>query len=68
MKKFIKVILLMFSCSFLIACSNETDISSEAKKDHVWEEQTETIDRAREVEGMLMESAENTINAIENNE
>ena len=68
MGTFIKVTLLIFSCSCLIACSNEGDNGVEAKKDHVWKEQTDTIDKAREVEGMLMDSATNMQNAIENQE
>jgi hypothetical protein len=48
-----------------IACSDESSNNAEVKNDHVWKETTDTIDRAKEVEGMLMESAENTRNAIE---
>lgn len=65
MRTFIKVTLLIFSCSFLIACSNEGDNSADAKKDHIWKEQTETINKAKEVENMLKDSAVNMQDAID---
>lgn len=68
MKKVIKVMLLLFSCSLFIACSSEDDSNAEMNHDHVWKEQTDTIDKAKEVEGMLMDSATNMQNAIENQE
>ena len=68
MRNFIRAILMMFSCFFFIACSNEGDSNSEAKTDHVWKEQTETINKAKEVEGMLMDSAESMRSSIENQE
>jgi len=61
-----KIFLLLISCLIFIACSDGGD---DAKKDHVWKEQTDTINRAKEVEGILMDSAENmrkTIEAQEN--
>ncbi len=64
MIKFIKVIPFILLCSFLIACSNES-ADAEAEKDHVWKEQTATIDKAKEVESMLMDSAKNMQEAIE---
>ncbi len=65
MIKFIKVIPFMLLCSFLIACSNES-ADAETEKDHVWKEQTETINKAKEVEGMLIDSATNMQKAIDN--
>ena len=65
MEKFIKIFSLLISCLMFIACSDGSSNNAEAKKDHVWKETTDTIDRAKEVEGMLMESAENTRSAIE---
>ena len=65
MGTFIKVTLLIFSCSCLIACSNEGDNSTDAKKDHVWKEQTEMINKAKEVEDMLKDSAVNMQDAID---
>jgi outer membrane biogenesis lipoprotein LolB len=65
MKTCIKIFLL-FSFSILIGCSDDGGNGvSEAKKDHVWKEQTETIDKAKEVEGMLLEAAENKRITIE---
>jgi len=65
MGSFIKATLLIVSCSFFIACSNEGDNSAEAKKDHIWKEQTDAIDKAKEVEGMLMDSAKDMQSSIE---
>lgn len=66
MQKYIKVFLLLVSSLLLVACSDDSGTSADAKKDHVWKEQTDTINKAKEVEGMLMDSAENTREAIEN--
>jgi outer membrane biogenesis lipoprotein LolB len=68
MKIFINVMLMMISCLLITACSDEGSSNAEAKKDHVWKEQTDTINKAKEVEGMLMDSAANTRNALENKE
>ena len=38
----------------LSACSGDDE---EELKEHVWKDQTETIDRAREVEGMVKDAA-----------
>ena len=65
MQNFITTIMLLSSCLFFVACSDENSSSADAEKDHVWKEQTDTINKAKEVEGMLMDSAENTRKAIE---
>ena len=68
MKNFIRAFLLLISCSILAACSDESNGSgAEAKKDHVWKEQTEMINKAKEVEGMVLDSAAATRKAIEQN-
>jgi len=43
------------------ACSSEEPAST----DHVWKEQTQTIQRAEEVEATLMQAAEDQKKAIE---
>jgi len=53
----------MVSCLIFFGCSDESSNSSQ--KDHVWKEQTDTIDKAKEVEGMMMESAAATREAID---
>jgi outer membrane biogenesis lipoprotein LolB len=58
-----KVFYIMVSCLILFACSDESSNSSQ--KDHVWKEQTDTIDKAKEVEGMMLESAAATRKAID---
>ncbi len=66
MKKFIKIFVLLISCSLFVACSGEdSSDSKEAKKDHVWKEQTDTINKAKEVEGILLDAAENTRKTME---
>ncbi|MFT5396170.1 MAG: outer membrane biogenesis lipoprotein LolB [Gammaproteobacteria bacterium] len=65
MNNFIKVFLMLVSCSIFVACSDESNSSADAKKDHVWKEQTDTIDKAKEVEGMMMESAAATRKLID---
>jgi len=47
----------------LFACSDNNDAQS--KKDHVWKEQTNAIEKAKEVEGMVQESADEQRKLIE---
>lgn len=68
MRYFIQILLLLISCSTFTACSGEGDSNSKnasTEKDHVWKEQTDTINKAKEVEGMIMDAAEETRKAIE---
>jgi outer membrane biogenesis lipoprotein LolB len=66
MQNFIKLLLLLVPCLLFTACSDEGNSSkAETKKDHVWKEQTDTINKAKEVEGMILDSAEETRKAIE---
>ena len=58
-----KLLCIMVSCLIFFGCSDESSNSSQ--KDHVWIEQTDTIDKAKEVEGMMMESAAATREAID---
>lgn len=45
-------------CWLLVGCSAEDAHSQRAGgEDHVWKDQVEAIDQAREVEGVLRESA-----------
>jgi len=66
MRNFTKIFLLFISCSLFIACSDEgNNNNASSKKDHVWKEQTDAINRAKEVEGMLLDAAEKNRKAIE---
>ncbi len=66
MHNFIKLLLLLISSSLFIACSDESNNSNAgSKSDHVWKEQTDTINKAREIEGIIMDSAEETRKALE---
>ena len=58
-----KYILPLIFSLLLPACSG--DDSSSSDKGHVWQEQTDTIDKAKEVEGIIMDSAEETRKALE---
>ena len=58
-----KVLYIMVSCLILFGCSDES--SSISQKDHVRKEQTESIDKAKEVEGMMLESAAATRKLID---
>lgn len=54
-------ILLISMIIFLPACSEDKQNSSE----HVWKEQTDAINKAKQVESMIMDSAEKQKKAIE---
>jgi len=58
-----KVLYLMISCLVLFACSDESSKSDQ--KEHVWKEQTDMIDKAKEVEGKMLESAAATRKVID---
>ena len=66
MRYLCKMLLLFVSCLFFTACSDESNNgNTDSKKDHVWKEQTDTINAAKEVEGMILDSAKETRKAIE---
>ena len=68
-KRVIKQLLFLNIFLFLAACSGEGDSdSTTSKQGHVWKEQTDTINTAKQVEGMLMDSATNTRNMIDQQE
>ncbi len=51
--------IIIFSTLLLIACSDdEGKDESNTRGDHVWKDQTDTIDKAKEVEDMLQDSAD----------
>jgi len=57
------LILLVSNVMILSGCSGEQEGTGSG--DHVWKGQTETIDKAREVESMAMGQAEEMKKAIE---
>ncbi|MCH8079662.1 MAG: hypothetical protein IIA06_07785 [Proteobacteria bacterium] len=64
----VKTFIFLASTLMLVsACSDNEQGSSERKLsgDHVWKEQTETIDKAKEVEGLLQDITEKQRQAIE---
>ena len=64
MKALIKILALMMSLLLTSACSEE-GADNTSNNDHVWKEQTDTIDKAKEVEGIMLDSAENARQMIE---
>ena len=60
-------IFLAMALMLVSACSDDEQGSSERKLsgDHVWKEQTETIDKAKEAERLLQDVAEKQRQAIE---
>ena len=66
MNNIFRIFFFLCLCFCFTACSSEGDSNDvESKKDHVWKEQTDTIDKAKEVEGVIMESVDSTRNMIE---
>jgi len=62
--KLISVII--FSTLLLTACSDdEGKAKSKLTGDHVWKEQTDTMERAKAVEGMLEDAAQEQRKMIE---
>lgn len=51
----IRNILLYLSVLLLVACSDETD---KVEGDHVWKEQTDMIDKAKGIEALINDAAE----------
>ncbi len=67
MQNFNSGFLILVSCLILFGCSDDTgNKQAETTTDHVWKEQTKTIDKAKQVEGMLLDSVDSTRQAIEN--
>ncbi len=52
MREKIVIPILSLGLMALAACSSEPD-EAQTSKEHVWKSQTEAIDKAREVEGIL---------------
>lgn len=66
MRCFINLFLVFVIYIFIAGCSEDT--ASDSKKingDHVWKEQTDKINKAKEVESILLDSAEATNKIIE---
>lgn len=51
--------------TLLILTAGCSDDDAEARKEHVWKEQTDTMDKAQAVEGVLQDSADAERNQIE---
>ena len=58
----IKLTVMLF-VFLLLGCGDNNE--GKAGGDHVWKEQTDTIDKAKEVEDMLLKSAEEKARSID---
>ncbi len=66
MRSLIQIFLSLIVCFLIYGCSDDKSNSdTEIKKDHVWKEQTDTINKAKQVEGMMLDSVDATRQAIE---
>jgi len=60
--------IIIFSTLLLIACSDhEGKGKSNTRGDHVWKEQTDTLDKAKAVEGIIKDAAKEQREVIEEN-
>ena len=53
-----KKLLTIYLMAVLNVCGCSDNNDAKEKKDHVWKEQTDTIEKAKAVEGLLQESAD----------
>jgi hypothetical protein len=53
--------LLSFS---LAACSGESGDNNQPTGEHVWKSQTDSLEKAKQVEGMIMDSAQQQRDAV----
>ena len=62
------ILAIVISFLLLIACSDDKEKDkNKTSGDHVWKEQTDTMDRARAVEGALEDAAKEQREMIEEN-
>ena len=60
--------ILLLSVFLVASCSDDEDKNkNELTGEHVWKEQTDTMDKARAVEGMLEDAAQEQREMIEQN-
>ncbi len=64
MKNLYKIILILVFMVPMTGCSDVSN-TADTNKDHVWKAQTDTINKAREVEGILRDSAAATRKSID---
>ena len=67
MRKKIVIPILSLGLMALAACSAEPD-EAQTSKEHVWKGQTQTIDKAREVEAILQRKRTRDNQAIQENQ
>jgi hypothetical protein len=61
--KSLNALIVLFSIFFMAACSDNSE--NKTSGEHVWKEQTETIDKAKEVEAKMLKAAEDRAKSIE---
>ena len=52
---------------FITACDDDADKRKKVNMDHIWKEQTDMIDKAKNVEKLLQDSAEQQQQLIQKN-
>lgn len=65
-RKAMKTLMTLIFLLGLAGCSGEDETAG--KGDHVWKEQTDTIKKAEQVEGMVMDAAKAQRDAVDNQE
>ncbi len=63
-----KILNIFFCCLFLVACSDEasdTKKNNSSTGEHVWNTQTDALEKAKTVEGMVLDSVEKTREQID---
>jgi hypothetical protein len=58
MNSFARLVIVIPFCVMLVACDNEREEKEHAAQAHVWQGQVHVLNKAKEVEGTLMSSAE----------
>ena len=61
--KSLNALIILISILFTAACSDSSE--NKASGDHVWKEQTETIEKAKGVEALMKKTAEDRAKSIE---
>jgi len=67
MRNIIVILILSLGLMALAACSSESD-EAQTSKEHVWKGQTQAIDKAREVEGILQRKQNQQNQEIQENQ
>ena len=59
------IICLLCILVFMLSACSDNNNDAQSKKEHVWKEQKDTIEKARAVEGVLQENSDEQRKSIE---